>query len=280
MAEILFEKLIQDDSIETPALIAASEARRVFLQQITYKKDTSERAIAYYNAFCTLVERMHQEKSHIVNHPLFFWGNQGSSCWAYEQLNLEHHIALALADKAALTPAKESCKLLKQAIQYCLKSIDTLRAYLWEDVSITRLPIAQERFHLYHVAKMATRYYTTMNKHSIAEKGKPNGVCTERAFYFSDFAANIWVETKENNIERHVRKAEYLLWHVQAMDEDKCGEKLAILKDLIGIKHTPEAVGTEYKCLQQMNESVYYHPIETSFKINYPSLDALMTMLP
>ena len=68
---------------------------------------------------------------------------------------------------------------------------------------------------------------------------KKSGGESERAFYFSDFAANIWVETKENNIERHVRKAEYLLWHVQAMDEDKCGEKLAILKDLIGIKHTP-----------------------------------------
>ena len=280
MVEILFEKLIQDDSIETSALIAASEARRAFFQTIVYKKDTSERAVAYYGAFCKLIERMHYEKSHIVSHPLFFWGKHGSSCWAYEQLNLEHHIALALGDKAALSSPEESCKWLKQAISYCLKSIDTLRAYLWEDVSITRLPIAQDRFHLYHIANMAARYYVSMNEHSIAEKGKSNGVCTERAFYFSDLAANIWFETKEDNIKRHVRKAEYLLWHVQAMDEDKCGEKLAILEELVEIKQTPEVVGTEYKCLKQMNESVYYQAIETSFKINYPSLDALMTMLP
>ena len=80
--------------------------------------------------------------------------------------------------------------------------------------------------------------------------------------------------------ELHELKSLYLLQLAKELPDDKCGEKVALLKPLMDNPFTPEIVKSEYTSMKQQNDQVYYDKEETDIKISHSSLEDLFHNLP
>ena len=65
----------------------------------------------------------------------------------------------------------------------------------------------------------------------------------------------------------------------KGLKDDQCGEKLALLEDVIEYKETPENIKSQYITWQQQNESVYYDEIKTDISLPNASLTDLFRIL-
>jgi len=279
--DILFEKIIQDNTINTEYLIEISQKRQEFREDIEYGRDCHDHATAYYNMLCNLMTTMKQKRSTLCTQPLFHWQGHASSSWLYEKMNVERAIADAVTKKAQSMPdPKVRRNLYMSAIAYSIKSLDTVESVSWEDASVTHMDIFQPRFHLYHILKSTAMYYMTMNDYSVRQKGEPNSLCIKRAYEYMDTAAHVWKRNECDTKEALRLKALYTLDYVKNMDDGKCGEKVALLEPFVNSSVVPEELGTHYKMLVQCNNAVYYAPVETSIVLRPSSLTDLVHTLP
>ena len=170
-ANILFEKLIQDGSIDNNALISMSESRRSLFHNIYHEKDLYDHGISYYNKLVKIMMKMEEEDTVLTRQPLFQWNGQSSNSWLYEKMNME----LLLADAAGkqgstLSELKQKRKYYGEAMKYSMMALNTLEGYHWEDVSLKYLPQFQDRFHIHNIFNYGSKYYKTMNDYSMKEK--------------------------------------------------------------------------------------------------------------
>ena len=70
-ANILFEKLIQDGSIENDTLITASEKRRCFVRSLNNGTKETEFGAQYYDNLVQLIQNMKKENTKLQRQPLF-----------------------------------------------------------------------------------------------------------------------------------------------------------------------------------------------------------------
>lgn len=235
----------------------------------------------YLQSFLLLCTEIKESNAKLRSQPLFLWDKQGSSSWLYEHINIERTIADAYTAAAETEPdLKEKRALYASAVKYGLHAFNTLTKTIWEDASMTFLPIFQDRFHMFHIAKNAAMHYKTMNDFAVKQNGENNKTCVRKAFEYMDTACNIWIEDKTLSALLHELKAIHTLEIVNEMPLDACGEKTALLGALIGIKGTPDAVVTAHKLLKQQNENVYFQPEETDRVISPLSLKELFHTLP
>lgn len=279
--DILFEKIIQDNTINTEYLIEMSQKRQEFLEDIEYGRDFYEHAKTYYTMLCELITNMKQRRSTLCAHPLFRWNKHASSSWLYEKMNVERALAEGVTKRAQSTSdPKPRRALYLEAISYSTKALDTLKSVTWEDSSLTHMDIFQERFHLYHILKSTAMYYTTMNDYSVRQKGEPNSLCIKRAYEYMDTASHIWKQNEDDTQEALRLKAVYTLDYVKNMEDDKCGERVALLEPFVDTRGVPEELVVFYKTLVQYNNAVYYTPVETSIVLRPSSLTDLVRTLP
>ena len=278
---ILFEKIIQEGYVDTGLSIEASQHRRDFLDSIQSNGDVLSTATAYLQSFTHLCQELKDSRAKLRSQPLFLWNKQGSSSWMYERMNVERIIADAYVTAAEKeTDLKKRRVHYSEAIKYSLRAFNTMQKMTWEDASMTFLPIFQDRFHMYHIAKNTALHYKTMNDYAVAQNGEGNKTCIRKAFEYMDVAANIWAEDVASIKLLHEFRALHTLNIVSDMPVDQCGEKTAILSRLIGIKETPEAVRVEHRRLKQQNENVYYQLEESDKTISPLSLKELFHTLP
>ena len=279
--EILFEKIIQEGYVETGISIEASQHRREFIESLQTKQGVLDTGKAYLQSFVRLCQEIKDSNAKLRSQPLFLWEKQGSSSWLYERMNVERTIADAYTSTAEKeTDLKEKRALYASAIEYSLHAFDTFVKTKWEDASMTFLPIFQDRFHMYHIAKNTAMHYKTMNDFALVQNGKSNKTCLRKAFEYMDAAVNLWTEDKAATKLLHELKAMHTLEIVNDMPLDACGEKTALLGAYVGIPGTPDAVLAAHKLLKQQNENVYFQPEETEVVISPLSLKELFHTLP
>lgn len=277
-AQILFEKILLSSTVSNEQLIRCSEKRRSLFDNIFHNKGLYTKGKEYYAEFVQLLDNV--DNTMVKIQPLFQWNNIGSSCWNYEKLNIEDLLVKECFKKAQdATDLKLKRNYFKESIQYGMKALDTLRNYIWEDVSLKSLPIFQDRYHIYNICKSASQYYKTMNDYSVQQNNKDNTICIKHAFEFMDIANHVWKSDDKDKSEWTILKA-YYLWNIaKSLEDDKCGEKIALLKDIVPIKEIPEKIKSEYKIWKQQNEQVYYGAEETDHKIIFSSLKDLFQTL-
>ena len=78
-----------------------------------------------------------------------------------------------------------------------------------------------------------------------------------------DVACNVWKYDQKLCQELHELKALYALAIANKLEDDKCGEKVALLKSFTELNVTPEVVQSEYKRLKQQNDQVYFGKEQT-----------------
>lgn len=278
---LLFEKIVQEGYVDTGLLIEVSQNRREFLEALQYKRDVLPTGISYLESFVTVCDLLKESRAKVRAQPLFMWNKQGSSSWMYERMNVERVIADTLVNAVKETDDLKQKRLYyADAIRYSLRAFDSLVATSWEDASMTFLPIFQDRFHMYHIAKNTAMYYKTMNDYSIAQNGNGNKICAKKAYEYMDVAVNIWLEDREASRLLHECKATHALNLVEDMSLDDCGEKTAILAEFINIKETPEPVIAAHRLLKQQNENVYFQAEKTDKTISPSTLKELFHTLP
>lgn len=279
--EILFEKIIQDGYVDTGISIEASQHRRELLESLQTKQGVLDTGKAYLRSFISLCDEIKDSNAKLRSQPLFLWAKQGSSSWLYERMNVERTIADAYTAAAETeTDLKEKRTFYASAIEYSLHAFDTFVKTTWEDASMTFLPIFQDRFHMYHIARNTAMHYKTMNEFAVVQNGQNNKTCLRKAFEYMDAAANLWMEDKSTNKLLHELKAMHTLEIVNDMPLDACGEKTALLGKYVSIPGTPDAVLAAHRLLKQQNENVYFQPEETDVVISPLSLKELFHTLP
>ena len=196
-------------------------------------------------------------------------------------MNLEHLISKACSKRAERQDdLKQKSLYYKEAIKYSHLSLKTLQQCDWEDASLCYLPIFQDRYHLQHLCMYAAYYYKTVNEYSVREKNTPSQISIRLAYQFMDVACNVWKYDQKLCQELHELKALYALAIANNLEDDKCGEKVALLKSFSELKVTPEVVQSEYMRLKQQNDQVYFGKEQTDLTINPSSLEELFQSLP
>lgn len=278
-ADILFEKLVMQSNASNDELITCSEKRRSLLNNIYHKSsDIYTSATDYYNAYVAMLPKLYD--AHLKYQPLFQWEHHGSSSWLYEKLHLEH-LRMKEAWKKALDVSnlKERRNLFRDSVACGMDALDTLSHFHWEDPSLMRLSFMQDRYYLYHMCKAASQYYKTMNAFSEETNATSNTRCLKYAFEYMDIALLIWKSDIYDEEEWFNVKALYLLDMATQLTDDQCGERCALLQDIVKVKHIPSKVVSEYKLWKQQNEQVYYQKEETNITIDHSSLNDLFLNL-
>ena len=277
--EILFEKLVIYSDVETDCLIKCSEKRRSLYESIQSDSDIYDAAKGYYEIFVSILPCM--ESAKVKSQPYFEWYNNGSSCWLYEKIHLED-LLMKESWKLGLrtTDLKKKRYYFKYCINYGCKALDTLNNYHWEDLSILNMPTMQDRYYLYNICKGASQHFKTMNLYAKQQGTSANSKCIELAFQFMDSATCIWKYDQYDIAETNNLKAQYLLDMAQKrLTDDQCGERCALLQDVIECNNTPKYVKAQYNVWKQQNENVYFKKEETTMDITFFPLKDLFQSL-
>lgn len=278
-SHIFFEKHLQDGTIPTDKLISVSEARRRLFQSFYYDRDILQDALHYEEKFKWLRKNIVKNNSKLLCQPLFQWEGHGSSCFLFEKLNLEKAIMDAYATNAVNNiDLKLKRQHYKDAIKYSIKCLKTLGKYRWSDSSISYIPIMQYRYHVYYMTKYLAEFYRCMYDYSI-ENDKPNKTCLKKAYDSMNIAANIWISKHEDNVQLHKLKCLLAMETAEEFEDDRCGEKLGLIKDYVQMTETPDIVKKRYDLWKTQNDSVYYKIEETNIKITPSSLDDVFRSL-
>lgn len=234
-----YEKCLQYDNKKC---IALSQLRRNLL-----RNPSIDKAVKYLNTLQTLP--LHTIT--LLKQPLFQW-EEGSSCFLYEILNIQHMIATKYAEKAAKEDPKVSRQSYLKAMQYNTHCIRTLNKYYWKDSDVIRLKIMQENYHYSLLLKNAAMHYYSMYRF------KENLPSIRRTYHLMNYSTNLW----KSDMDPIYKRLTYLQM-AKALSDDQMGERLALIQEF---KDTPEC--EEYwKTWYQQNENVYFKSIETNVEI-------------
>jgi len=278
---LLFEKIIQDGTINTEYLIEISQKRSELLEAVEYKRDCTKLGTVYYNMFRKLIDTMKQKHTRLMYQPLFSWHNYASSSWMFEKINVERLLADEYTRQARSTDdLKSKAKLYSQAVSFSTHALNTMGAFNWEDSSITHLPIFQDRFHIYNMLKNAAYYYEAVNDFAKIQQGTCNQLCVKRAYDCFDAASNIWKHSEADITEAQRLKCLHVLNIVKEMDDNACGERIALLQPFANTNHASEEFQALYTKLLQLNEAVYYQSVETTRVICPSPLTEIFRNLP
>jgi len=279
-SDILFEKIIYDGTIPSDVLIKTSERRRTFLRSLSSGANKVKTASEYYTSLSFLIKEMQFRRTKLLKQPLFIWNKQSSNSFLFERLNVENLLSDIYESAATETKdLKKRKKMYENSVGASLSALNTLGKYAWEDVSLLKNDIFQDRYHLYKVFKNTGYYYATMNDYCLQQENNMNKLCTERAYYFLDTANMVWKE--DPSLANPIMKWKaYHLLEVANAFQDEYGRKVALLKDIVGVESTPTKVVEEYKAWKQLNDSVYYEKEECEYEITFPSVEDLFQSLP
>ncbi len=240
-----YEKCIKCKTYDNKKLIKLSQLRRTFLSKMNLSV-----ALEYYENFIELINQNFK----IIEHPLFVWKKQSSTCFLFEKIHVQDFIANAYQNNAVDKEPKEAKKNFHKALEYNIKCVNDLERYVWEDTDILGMPIMMQYFHLSKALNNASNIYLSMHNF------KQNLPSVRRAYHYKKFASCLW---KTHDLDPSVLESLTLLEMAKELDDEKCGEKIALIHKY---KNTNEC-SEFYKTWKQQNEAVYFNPEHTDLKI-------------
>lgn len=258
--DIYFEKLVEDSKIPNKTLITLSELRR---------KDFSviDNVLSYYNHFLPVHQDILYKRISMITHPKFVWNETTSTNWNFEKVHLEHLLSeLYFENAKEEKDEKQTFKLCKQSTDFRNKALQTLQGLGWVSSHIRLLPILNERFHLHKLFDALALKYYTMYKY------KKNGSSIRLAYQLHEISRRLW----GGRILDYKYMAESLNFLANEMEDDRIGERIALLNKVIGKPGVPAEVVANHQTWMTQNDQVFFKPIKTDVQLETISLlDAL-----
>lgn len=253
---VYFERHVKSDSRK---LIRASELRRKLVQSAVHGKNGYDTCYKYYQLLNDIMRTDTRLKSPI----LFEWNGYNSTCWKFEKLHILQMLSRWSHEIAVDKNPKEAKDWFSKAVFFETQMVKCLNGYQWVDPSISLLPIMNQRFHLSNAFLYASDYYFNMYnfKASLAP--------VKKSYQMLEIASRVWKKREYDQLNR--RKALCLKHMAEELEDDKCGERVALMEEAMQLCEDDE-IKEKYELWKQQNESVYYNQVSTDKTISCLSL--------
>ena len=262
---IFFERILKGDNTK---LIKASELRRKVSQSIEYNNNGYDHCAEYYEELKKIID----SNAECIEQPLFTWGDESTTCWLFEQINILRLLSHWSIEKTKQLEPKEAKQWYLKAVNYEMESLSILKKYLWKDSIISNLPIMQDRFHLSRAILYAGDYYHNMYK--FKECLEP----IKRAYQLTELASHTWKGLIVDD-QMKSRKALTLRQMAHKLTDDDCGERVALMEEAHTLLPNDINIVNDLKLWKDQNESVYYDKVETDKQITFLSLHEFFRIL-
>ena len=268
MSTLYYEKCILHDKIPTKSLISLSQLQRSF-----NKNDTLENSQNYYEKLNELCDKLRYNRITVKEHPSFDFQGYKSTNWSFECIRVCNSIKKGFMQRAKEEEdLKERGKFLTEAMKISNEICRLSQSILFERNSNRLLKHLNPRYNLAQTCSIAAERFHTMYLF------RPNILAIKRAFQLKEISTLLWNSEDENNTLLKY-KATALLELANQIEDDKCGEKVALLEVVANKDKCPENVAAQYKVWKQQNEQVYYTPVYTDKKLETISLKEAFDIL-
>ena len=269
MTSLYYEQcVVNSPKVTTKELIKLSEHQRAFNKTPTIKS-----AQIYLEKFKKLIHTVRYRRVQLKSHPTFTYKSVKSANWTVELLRIATTYRDLLLEKADKTEdLKEKNRMLLQALQVSNDCSRYSTSILFDTDRVKTLKELNPQYHLSRTLSIAADRFFNMNTY------KNNGLAIKRAFQLKELSYLLW--KNEGDIEDVIKyKALALLSMTSKMQDDDCGQKIALLEGIVTKDACPEEVKTEYEKLMQQNRSVYYTPVTTDKTLETISLEEAFHIL-
>lgn len=264
--EVFYEKII-GNSPHTEFLIQVSENRRRLHANMKTKTEIYDAVEKYEDSFERLESILKACNLILDEQPLFSWNKINSSNWYFEHLHILDVYYNACVDYVG--DFKERAAKYKRGIIICNKAMVLNKRYKWKDETNIQEKLFIPRYWLSRMAFVAGKYYEATYDFS-QQENKPVQLSIERAYQFVELSNRIW-NTDQSNLE-FVLKAKYCHSLALGMSDDRCGERVSLLKPFVDNKETPQIIINQYNTWLKQNSSVYFQDINTDVQLNHSSV--------
>ena len=239
-SDIYFERHVEYDSKK---LIHLSELRRKVVQSVNHSKNGYSSCLEYIN----LLDEIMKHDTKLTNNILFIWNGHNSSCWKFEKIHILQLLSHWAHDIAVNNPPKEAKEWFSKSVSHEIESIKTLNTYSWRDSTVAQLPIMQDRYHLAKVLIYASDYF--FNMYTFKEILLPH----KRSYQLIELANRLWKRLDYDQL--NVRHALTLKHVAEELDDDKCGERVALMEQALQL-HENTALREAHNLWKQQNDGV------------------------
>ena len=261
MTSLYYEQCVESPKISTKSLIKLSELQRSF-----NKRSTVENAEKYLKELITLCNSVRYRRIQLKKHPTFFFGSMKSTNWTMELLRVSSKCKNLLIDRSnSEEDLKEKNRILMRALQLSNACSRYTESILFDTENNRTFKEMNSQYHLSQTMSIAADRFYNMYKY------RPNDLAIKRAFHLMELSQILW--KNDNDMEKVVKfKSLALLSMAKKLDDDECGQKVALLEGIVTKADCPEEVKSQYEKWKQQNESVYYKPVQTEKVLNVISL--------
>lgn len=262
MTSLYYEQCVANSpKLSTKFLIKLSEHQRAF-----NKKPTIESTETYLEKYKELLHTVKYRRVKLKAHPTFEFKSTKSANWTVELLRIAtkyRDLLLEEADK--IEDLKEKNRTLLKALKVSNDCSRYSTSVLFDTERVKTLKELNPQYHLSRTLSIGADRFFNMNAY------KNNCLAIKKAFQLKELSYLLW--KNEENIHDLIKyKALALLSMTRKMENDDCGQKIALLQGIVTKDSCPEEVKTEYEKLLQQNQSVYYAPVTTDKTLETISL--------
>lgn len=261
MTTIYYEKCILHEKIPTKTLIKLSQ-----LQRQASKINTIEITEEYYKHLCELCDKLRYNRVTVSQHPTFTFDTAKSTNWTLELIRVAHSASETILMQAEEEEDfKKKNKLYERALKYANDCCRYSTSVLFERNTNKLSKYLNPRYHLSRVFSIAADKLYNMNE------CKATYLAVERAFQLIEIASMLW-DNEDMKIKTVKYESKALLALANKIDENDCGERVALLESVTAKEGCLPEVVAQYESFKQQNEQVYYKPVHTDRKIKLLTL--------
>lgn len=262
MTSLYYEQHIQSKKVSTKDLIKLSESRRTF-----NKTNRINEAEKYYCELQKLCQTIRYRRIPLKVHPHFQFDKIKSTNWNVELLRVASIYKNLLIDRAS---TEDDLKVKNRTLLQAMKLSNACSQYstsiLFDDEDNRLFKELNPQYHLAQSLNLAADRFFNMYKF------QTNFIAIKKAFQLKELSYLLWKE--EDNIVDVVRyKAKALLELAKKIEDDECGQKVALLENIVTKEVCPEDVKSQYEVWKQQNSTVYYKPVVTDKSLEVISLE-------
>lgn len=268
MASLYFEQCIHNDKIPTKTLINLSQCQRTF-----NKTPNVEHAENYYTNLKKLSNTLRYRRIHIDQHPQFEFKSFQSTNWNFEMIRVANMYKDMLIEKSEeAEDLKEKNKLLGKAMRFSNECSQMASSILFDKEQNRLFKYINPQYHLAQTMQIAAKRFFNMYQY------KTNYLAIKKAFQLQELSYLLWKED-EDILDVIKYKSKALLELASKLEDDECGQKVALLQKIVLKEGCPEEVKSQYEIWKQQNESVYYQNVVTNKQIELISLEGAFDIL-
>lgn len=268
MTSLYFEQCIHNTKIQTKTLIKLSECQRAF-----NKLNNLDTVDQYYDQLKGLIKMIRYRRIPIKVHPQFECEGYQSTNWNFELIRVAHsYKKLLIASCEVEEDLKKKNRLLLQAMRLSNECSLICTSILYDKEHNKLFKFLNPQYHLSQTMRLAASRFYNMYKF------QPNYIAIKRAFQLQELSYLLWKKDEEI-LDVINYKAKALLELAQKLEDDECGQKVALLQKIVLKEGCPEDVKSQYEVWRQQNDSVYYQSVLTDKKLDVISLEEAFDIL-